>query len=177
MLDLGRSEEALALLAGDTGIDADLLRLDLYWNAKQYAEAAKVLKRLAGEPSAAGTYGAERAQYVLGLAVALRLERDEAGLKALRERYGAGMEGSRLADSFAYIVQSAGGSREDIEAFSRRVIEADGFAAFLRNYRERLMPPTTAVSTEKRIQGEPESRSVETPAADEGIPPPPPPPR
>lgn len=173
-LDLGQSEEAIALLAGDVSTDADLLRLDLYWKSKNYAEAAKVLQRLAGEPSAAGEYGSEQTRYVLIWAVALRLNRDEAGLKTLRDLYGAGMAKSRLAETFAFIVGSPGGSREDVEAISRRVVEADGFDRFLRNYRERLMPPTTAVSTEKTIQGGEDSAPEATSPAGPEIPAPPP---
>jgi len=176
-LDLGQSEEAIALLAGDVSMEADLLRLDRYWNTKNYAEAAKVLQRLAGEPAVEGAYGPQQVQYILNWAVALRLKRDEAGLKVLRDLYGAGMAMSPLAETFAFIVQSSEGSREDIEAISRRLNESDGFDAFLRNYRERLMPPTTAVSTEKTIQGEDASNGEgdRRPGAD--IPAPPPLPR
>jgi hypothetical protein len=174
MLDLGRTEESIALLAGDVSMDADLLRLDLYWNTKNYAEAAKVLQRLAGEPLAAGTYEDEQAQYILSWAVALRLKRDEPGLKMLRDLYGVGMAKSKLADTFSFIVRSTGGSQADIEAISRRVVEADGFDAFLRNYRERLMPPTTAVSTDKRNQDNGQNPAGANRAGDGAIPPPPP---
>lgn len=173
-LDLGQSDEAIALLAGDVSMDADLLRLELYWRSKNYAEAAKVLQRLAGEPVTEGGYGPEQARYILGWGVALRLKRDETGLKNLRDLYGPGMAKSQLAETFAFISQPTSGSSGDIEAVARKVMEADGFEGFLRNYRDRLMPPTTAMSTEKTLQDEDTAAPQAKPSTGNDIPPPPP---
>src|SRR3546814_1151916 len=60
MFELGRNEDAVALLAGDVSREADLLRADIYWRAEDWSETAKVLQRLAGAPPPAGaTYGQE----------------------------------------------------------------------------------------------------------------------
>src|SRR3546814_6755873 len=78
MFELGRNEDAVALLAGDISRAADLLRADIYWLAEDWSETAKVLPRLAGAPPAAETtYGQAQAQIVLNWAVALRLNNDE----------------------------------------------------------------------------------------------------
>ena len=50
MFELGKNDEAIALLAGDVSIAADQLRADIHWRDKNYREASKVLQRLAGEP-------------------------------------------------------------------------------------------------------------------------------
>jgi hypothetical protein len=128
-----------------------------------------VLQRRAGKPLTDGTYGPDQARYILGWAVALRLKRDEAGLKMLSDQYGVGMAKSPLSETFAFVVQSADGNSEEIESIAHGVIEFEGNEEFLRNYRDRLMPPTTAISTEKTLQGE-DGAASETGS---NIPPPP----
>ena len=176
-MELGRFDEAIALLAGDVSREADLLRAQIYWSTKDYGEAAKVLQRLSGDPQDDAAYPDEQARYILSWAVALRLKRDEAGLKMLRDLYGPGMSKGNLAGAFSYIASEAPDDAKNIEEMSRRIAEGDGFEAFLKNYRERLIAP---LATEKdapaKDKGAPEraaSPGEQQPAP--AIPPPPPP--
>ncbi len=143
-LELERYEEAIALLAGDVSTEADLLRADIYWNTQNYSEAAKVLQRLSGDPLSEGGYDQEQAQFILSWAVALRLKRDEAGVKLLRELYGPGMAKSELADTFAFIASPSGDDSKNIQTITRKMAEADQFESFLKNYRARLIQPPIA---------------------------------
>lgn len=184
-MELGRFEDAIALLAGDVSREADLLRANIYWHTKDYSEAAKVLQRLAGDPIEKGAYPEDQARYILSWTVALRLKRDEPGVKMLRELYGPGMSESKLADAFAYISNASPGNAESVEEMSRRIAETDKFEAFLKNYRDRLIePPATAAAKDAPPDAAgddaPENGTVSRPPAaapDAGaIPPPPPPP-
>ncbi|MEM9684621.1 MAG: hypothetical protein AAF942_15215, partial [Pseudomonadota bacterium] len=182
-MELGRFEDAIALLAGDISREADLLRANIYWKTKDYAESAKVLQRLAGDPITDGAYPEDQARYILSWAVALRLKRDEAGVKMLRELYGPGMSNGKLADAFAYISSPSPASAKNIEDMSRRIAETDQFEAFLQNYRERLIPAST-----KDVAGTPAGQGADIDApgrvpappvsaeSDPGLVPPPPPP-
>lgn len=143
-LELERYEEAIALLAGDVSTEADLLRADIYWNTQNYSEAAKVLQRLSGDPLSEGGYDQEQARFILSWAVALRLKRDEAGVKLLRELYGPGMAKSDLADTFAFIASPSGDDSKNIDSITRKMAEADHFESFLKNYRARLIQPPIA---------------------------------
>jgi len=187
-MELGRFEDAIALLAGDVSREADLLRANIYWSTKDYSEAAKVLQRLAGDPLDEGAYPEEQARYILSWAVALRLKRDEAGIKMLRDLYGPGMSKSKIADAFAYISSASPENSQSIEEMSRRIAETDKFEAFLKNYRDRLIapPPPTAEAAKEGMpatagQENPVPGAVSTPPASEpnagAIPPPPPPPQ
>lgn len=185
-MELGRFEDAIALLAGDVSREADLLRANIYWKTKDYAEAAKVLQRLAGDPIADGTYSEDQARYILSWAVALRLKRDEAGVKMLRELYGPGMSNGKLADAFAYISSPSPASARNIEDMSRRIAETDQFEAFLQNYRERLIPVSGEAAAQDRgaagtAAADAPGRSSAPPASAESdagrVPPPPPPPQ
>jgi hypothetical protein len=185
-MELGRFDDAIALLAGDVSREADLLRANIYWNTKDYSEAAKVLQRLAGDPLEKGAYPEEQARYILSWAVALRLKRDEPGVKMLRDLYGLGMRESTLADAFAYISNASPGNASSIEEMSRRIAETDKFEAFLKNYRERLIAPPTTATVKKDVDPETSTATgnaapapaAPPPGADTGdnIPPPPPPP-
>jgi tetratricopeptide (TPR) repeat protein len=185
-MDIGRYEEAIALLAGDVSREADLLRAHLYWNTKDYSEAAKVLQRLSGDPIDEGAYPEEQARYILSWAVALQLKRDEAGVKMLRQLYGPGMNKSKLGDAFAYIASESPAGATDIEEMSQRIAEGDKFDAFLKNYRERLMSPIAVSPKDGKEMpaadadkgSPPADASPAAPsAAPAAIPPPPPPPR
>ncbi|MPY74070.1 MAG: hypothetical protein GEU87_07400 [Alphaproteobacteria bacterium] len=187
-MDLARFDEAIALLAGDVSREADLLRANIYWSTKDYGEAAKVLQRLSGDPQDEAAYPEEQARYILSWAVALRLKRDEAGLKMLRDLYGPGMNKGNLAAAFAYISSESPESAKSVEEMSQRIVQGDKFEAFLRNYRERLMKPLAASPKDAGGSGAPAAgesapptgRLASPPAQNANpaaIPPPPPPPR
>ncbi len=53
--ETGRPDEAIELLAGDVSRNADLLRADINWRTENWAEAAKSLQRMAGQPPDEGT--------------------------------------------------------------------------------------------------------------------------
>lgn len=139
MFELGKDDEAIALLAGDVSIAADQLRADIYWRGKNYREAGKVLQRLAGEPLTKDRYDLKGAQRVLNWAVAMRLDEDEQGLKLARELYGPAMKNSPLGDSFSYIASPRQTVTGDMEGISKKITEIDNFEAFLNNYRKRLL--------------------------------------
>ena len=76
----------MTLLAGDTGRDADLLRADIFWREQKWADAAKVLGRLARSvklPTGDGKFSESDSRLVLRLATSLALKGDSAGLKVL----------------------------------------------------------------------------------------------
>ena len=72
-------------------------------------------------------------------AVALKLNRDEEGLRQLFELYGPGMKGSPLAATFDYIARPSEGVGFDAGTIQRRIADVDQFQAFMKNYRERLL--------------------------------------
>lgn len=185
-LELGRYEEAIALLAGDVSREADLLRANIYWSTRNYAEAAKVLQRLSGDPLADGGYPEDQASFILSWAVALRLKRDEAGIIMLRDLYGPGMAQSKLADAFAFISSPTGRAAKNIDDITRKMAESDSFDAFLKNYRDRLIAPSKMTKSKKAApdaaaqdgtQPDAQSDAQRTGTAAPGaIPQPPPPP-
>ena len=143
--ELGRRSEAISLLAGDVSHEADLLKVDIYWHSEDWAQAARILQRLAGTPPNENTvYDEEQARIVLNLAVGLQLNNDRDGLKQLRALYGPAMEVSPLRDALDFIARSSVGGATDLQTITQQISEVDQFESFLANYRARLLPTRSA---------------------------------
>ena len=141
LADLGRPTEALARMEGDTAPDADLLRTEIAQRTRAWAEAARALERLIGEPPA-GTAQMQdnRARQALHLAVALALAGDEAGTARLRERFGPAMGRSPYAEVFRVLTADRAGATPDIASIAARVSSLAPFESFMQGYRQRLVP-------------------------------------
>ncbi len=143
--ELGKANDAIALLAGDISREADLLRSAIYFRERNWGEAGKVYQRLVGDPPENGASIAEElGRTVLLWAVALKLNRDEDGLRQLFELYGPGMRGSPLAATFEYIARPPEGSGFDLGSIQKQIADVDQFQAFMKNYRERLLKSENA---------------------------------
>ncbi|MBO89451.1 MAG: hypothetical protein CMP14_08010 [Rickettsiales bacterium] len=138
--ELGKANDAIALLAGDVSREADLLRSAIYFREKNWAEAAKVYQRLVGDPPADGaSIDDEFGRTVLLWAVALKLHKDEDALRQLFELYGAAMRASPLSATFDYIAKPSEGAGFDAGSIQKQIADVDQFQAFMKNYRERLL--------------------------------------
>lgn len=136
---IGKVDEAVALLRDDASPAADQLRVDIYWQARRWKQAADALARLAGPAPADGTpLEDNRAKLVLNRAVALALAEDPAGLTQLKNGFGPAMRQSKEAELFAVLTRSAGeGGGLNIEAIRAQVAEIDMFRGFLSSYRSK----------------------------------------
>jgi hypothetical protein len=138
--ELGKANDAIALLAGDVSREADLLRSAIYFREANWGEAGKVYQRLVGNPPADGeSMDQELGRTVLLWAVALKLKRDEDGLRQLFDLYGPSMRSSPMAATFDYIAKPSEGSGFDLGSIQKQIADVDQFQAFMKNYRERLL--------------------------------------
>lgn len=140
--ETGNKEEAIKLLAGDISQEADMLRRDIYWSDEDWAEVAKVLQRLAGDPPEDPVVGVpdDKARYVLNWAVALRLNNDEDGLALLNELYGEAMQYSSLASTYRFVATPVeSGFSTKLQDTIQQLADSDLFNAFMNNYRGKLL--------------------------------------
>lgn len=140
--ETSNQDEAIKLLAGDISQEADMLRRDIYWSDENWAEVAKVLQRLAGDPPEDAIVGVseEKARYVLNWAVALRLNNDEDGLALLNELYGDAMQYSSLASTYRFIATPVeSGFSDKLQDTIQQLADSDLFNAFINNYRDKLL--------------------------------------
>jgi hypothetical protein len=151
--ELGKPNDAIALLAGDVSREADLLRSAIYFREANWGEAGKVYQRLVGNPPVDGeAMGEEIGRTVLLWAVALKLNRDEDGLRQLFDFFGPSMQSSPLAATFDYIAKPPEGSGFDLGSIQKQIADVDQFQAFMKNYRERLLKPGTSAGAQSSSQ-------------------------
>lgn len=140
LAQLGRTDEALGILAQDTSRDADRLRADIFWRTHDWTDAAKVFARLVPPPGADGTLDKPASQLVLNWASALTLAGDQTGLAKLRDTYGKAMAASPFADAFGVVAGdgSAAPGGGDPVAIANRVAEVGELQSFMAGYKARL---------------------------------------
>ena len=161
----GDISTAIKLLAGDISIEADMLRRDIYWNQENWAEVAKVLQRLAGDPPEEAELGMDddKARFVLNWAVALLLNSDDDGIALLNDLYGDAMANSSLASTYRFVatpVQS--GNTEKLQDTIQQLANSDMFNAFMNNYRDKLLSGPEKEAEENQAQ--PPATTDEAPA-------------
>jgi tetratricopeptide (TPR) repeat protein len=137
--ELNRGDEALAILASDTSRDADRLRADIFWRARNWAEAAKVFSRLVPSPGAEALDQAA-SQLVLNWASALTLASDQPGLGELRAGYGKAMAATPFAEAFRVVAGDAspGAGETDPRTVANRVAQMSDLQSFMTNFKARL---------------------------------------
>ena len=135
----GRVAEALSRLEGDMEQEGEELRLEIQRQGRDWNAVAATLARRAGDPPAAGEAPSQaQARAVLHQATALVLAGDATGMARLRERFGAAMERSEIADLFRIVSAEAGLKPGDIASIVQRVNAAAPYQTFLQAYRQKL---------------------------------------
>ena len=136
--ELGFVDDALAVIEADTSYDADQLRAEILWRARDWKRAAPVFRRLIGPaPSSEEALDQQRARFVLNLAVSLSLSGDHRALMVLRRDFGIAMQRSDFAYDFR-VIAADDSSPVDFESALARVASVDDFQAFLDSYRARI---------------------------------------
>lgn len=138
LADIGRTDEALDLLAGDDSRNAEGLRAEINWRARNWAAAATSLANLVPEPSRQLILTGTQAQMVLDLATAMTLAKDERGVAALRARYGAAMVATPYRDAFDLLTSPVEGGLIDYRTVADRIKQVENFQTFLGGYRDQL---------------------------------------
>ncbi len=104
---VNRGAEALKILKSETSPSALELRAEIETKLGRWAAVAKTLSRLLPETPAEGELPSERGRKtILSVAVALTLAKDQAGLKALKQRFGASMARTAERETFALLVDA-----------------------------------------------------------------------
>lgn len=136
--ELGRTDEAIALLGSDEGDDAKLLRADIHWRRQHWPEAAQALEAMIVKPEKGQDLDVVTARRVLDWATALTLANDERGLTKLRRNFGPLMEKTAFKDAFGLLTSELERGMVDYRLVSSKIKEAQNFQDFMSAYRKRL---------------------------------------
>jgi len=136
---LGQTDNAVTILEADTSREADLLRAELYWRAKNWLEAAGVYTRLAAAiPKRKKKITDNQSRILIAWSVTLLLSGDAEGLKTLRFEYGKAMENSAYRDAYRTIATEISENLPEYSKIVAKVAEVDQFKAFMADYRRRI---------------------------------------
>ncbi len=165
-LDLGRLDHAVELVERDQGADAQRVRAEAAWRARDWERAAAELRTLLRLKPAGAPLDAEWRQVVLRAGVALTLSQNETGLRDLYRAHAADMRGTSDSDSFEIVAggvtpENAGGLRE----VARAVARTDLLARFLQNMRMQMTAdPSAAPATAQAARPAAPAPAAQAPA-------------
>ena len=137
---LGRRNEAVALLKEDKSLDADMLRLENFWEEQDWPNAASILGRVleASGVEKGKALDETQGRYVLNMAVALTLSGNQRAINRLRRDHGEAMDASVYKDAFRLIAGDQTQGLTDYRTIAGKVAVAESFQGFMAAYKKRL---------------------------------------
>jgi tetratricopeptide (TPR) repeat protein len=144
LLALGRVEGAAELVERDQSEDAQRVRADAAWRARDWPRASAELRRLLGMRNRAQPLDLQGRQDVLRTGIALTLAGDEQGVRTLYREYAGDMSGTAEADAFEVIASGVQADGAAIRDVARVVARTDLLDRFMRRLRERMTAEAAA---------------------------------
>ncbi|MFN3076222.1 MAG: tetratricopeptide repeat protein [Alphaproteobacteria bacterium] len=138
LADLGKNPEAVALLNNDTSQDGRLLLAEIYSKNKNWPGVASVMESMVEKPDRGEKLDEQKARWLLNWATALTLAKDERAVARLRRDFLPSLAGSQVYDAFNLLTSSSEGGLLDYRQLGDKLKLAEGFKAFMGNYRERM---------------------------------------
>jgi hypothetical protein len=140
LADTGRVKEAMDLLEGDENVNAELLRVEFFWNDKNWPKAAQSLRRLvqAMELSSEAALDDRGGKLILNLAIALTLSGNERSVDRLRKDFGEAMDSTSLRDAFRLIASPQTQGLLDYRTIANKIADVEQFREFVATYRQGL---------------------------------------
>lgn len=156
--DTGRYDTALELLDSMRGPEADRLRADIHWSAKNWREAGERLEALVGERwKDEGPLEPADRHDVLRAALAFTLGGEQIGLGRIKDKFTQKMGETTEGKVLALLVSSEGATPRTLTEAARALASFDSMAMFVERYRERypeqpLAPDPTPTSSLFKVQ-------------------------
>jgi hypothetical protein len=146
MFELGKPDLALQTLGQDESPEAERIRMDIYWQAKDWAKlSAGIEYMLKKRPDITAPVTIDESEYLIKLALAYIFTNNKEQLQYLRDYFGPLMAKSPNRKVFEYVTSP------DIIPNSRNFDEIiryfDNTRSFIKNYQARINMPDPAPST------------------------------
>ena len=147
--ELGRSGQAMELLAQDDSVQAGEIKSLALWKAQKWALAGEQYEKNLGAKwrEQQKLTGKERVQ-VLRAAISYTLGGDQLGLERLREKYAAKMASGSDAAAFAMITDPLKSNASAVDRLARDIADINTLETFIKAFRQRFeqtnSPQTTS---------------------------------
>jgi hypothetical protein len=137
LADVGRFENAVELLDLDRSKEADRLRADVMWRAKDWPNAAAALIKLLPPPGKAAL-APEQEDLVLRAAIALQFAGDDDGLAKLDKQYREIMDMGPRGSAFQMVTTGLDTNGVRLQELAARVAGDGLYDRFLDRFRKRF---------------------------------------
>jgi len=161
LLDLGRLDGAVEMVERDRSEDAQRIRAEAAWRARDWDRAAIELRALLAAGSRAQPLDEHGRQAVLRTAVALTLAGNDEGVRALYREYAGDMANTADADAFEVVASGVHADGAAIRDVARAVARTDLLGRFM----ERMRGAMTAEAAQAANAGQPAGPSPSAPPA------------
>lgn len=161
LLDLGRLDGAVELIERDRSEDAQRVRAEAAWRARDWERAAVELRTLLGMRNRAQPLDETGRHAVLRTAVALTLANNNDGVRALYREYAGDMANTPEADSFEVVAAGVHAEGSAIRDVARAVARTD----LLDRFMQRLRTQMTREATQNAAAGAPAASAPNQPTA------------
>ena len=162
LLDLGRLDAAAELVERDRSDDAQRVRAEAAWRARDWARAAAELRTLLASRGRSTPLDEHGRQVVLRTGVALTLAGDEAGVRTLYRDYAGDMANTPDADAFEIVAAGINADGAAIRDVARAVARTDLLGRFIDRLRTQ-MTQQAAQSAAARAPAAPATPAPNTP--------------
>jgi len=165
MLDLGRLDAAVELVERDRGEDAQRVRAEAAWRARDWDRAATELRTVLAARNRAEALDAQGRQTVLRTGVALTLAGNEEGVRSLYREYAGDMAGTPEADAFEIVASGVQADGSAIRDVARAVARTDLMERFLQRLRTQMTAQAAAATPAAPAPAAPAPATPPRPAA------------
>jgi tetratricopeptide (TPR) repeat protein len=138
LLDLGRLDGAVELVERDRSEDAQRVRAEAAWRARDWERAAVELRTLLGMRDRAQPLDVGGRQAVLRAGVALTLAGNDEGVRALYREYAGDLANTPEADAFEVVASGVHAEGAAIRDVARAVARTDLLDRFMQRLRSQM---------------------------------------
>lgn len=143
-LGLGRLDNAVELVERDRSEEAQRVRAEAAWRARDWERASVELRNLLAMRDRSAPLDEDGRQTVLRMGIALTLSNNEAGVRQLYRDYSGDMAGADEADAFEVIASGINADGAAIRDVARVVARTDLLDRFLNRLRSNMTAEAAA---------------------------------
>lgn len=155
LIGLGRLEAAAELVERDRSEDAQRVRAEAAWRARDWARAASELRALIAQRNRAEPLDEHGRQAVLRAGVAYTLAGDEAAVRALYREFAGDLANTPEAVPFDVVAAGVNADGVAIRDVARAVARTDLLERFMQRLRERMTADAVGTPTQAPVSPPP----------------------
>ncbi|HEX5779089.1 MAG TPA: hypothetical protein VFY21_09635 [Xanthobacteraceae bacterium] len=136
--ETGRHQTAVELMENLRGPDADRLRADIFWAARNWRESGERLEALVGERwKGEEALDASDRHDVLRAALAYTLGGEQLGLSRIKEKFAKKMGATTEGKVLELLISSEGATPRTLTEAARALASFDSLGTFIQRYKSR----------------------------------------